>query len=145
MPKKGAKGNGGKNRRRGKGDAEANKRELELKSEDQEYALVTKMLGNGRLTADCYDGTTRQCHIRGKMRKKVWVNVGDVILVSLREYQDEKGDVIMKYNPDEARQLKKMGELPEHAKITEGGEGAEDGSASSDNPFEFDDVDIDDL
>ena len=30
---------------------------------------------------------------------------GDIILVSLREYQDEKGDVILKYSADEARSL----------------------------------------
>ena len=39
-----------------------------------EYAQVLRMLGNGRLEAMCIDGTKRLCHIRGKMRKKVWVN-----------------------------------------------------------------------
>ena len=29
------------------------------------------MLGNGRLEAYCFDGVTRLCHIRGKLRKKV--------------------------------------------------------------------------
>jgi initiation factor 1A len=37
-----------------------------------EYAQVTKMLGNGRLEAQCFDGTKRLCHIRGKLRKKVF-------------------------------------------------------------------------
>lgn len=32
------------------------------------------MLGNGRLEAMCIDNVKRMCHIRGKMRKKVWVN-----------------------------------------------------------------------
>lgn len=36
-----------------------------------EYAQVTKMLGNGRLEATCFDGVKRLCHIRGKLRKKV--------------------------------------------------------------------------
>jgi len=36
-----------------------------------EYAQVTKMLGNGRLEAMCFDGVKRLCHIRGKLRKKV--------------------------------------------------------------------------
>lgn len=36
-----------------------------------EYAQVTKMLGNGRLEAQCFDGEKRLAHIRGKMRKKV--------------------------------------------------------------------------
>lgn len=52
-----------------------------------EYAQVTKMLGNGRLEALCFDGEKRLAHIRGKMRKKVWINQGDIILLSLREFQ----------------------------------------------------------
>ena len=32
---------------------------------------MTKMLGNGRLEAMCFDGVKRLCHIRGKLRKKV--------------------------------------------------------------------------
>eukprot|EP00735_Rhodelphis_limneticus_P013708 TRINITY_DN7662_c0_g1::TRINITY_DN7662_c0_g1_i1::g.18556::m.18556 TRINITY_DN7662_c0_g1::TRINITY_DN7662_c0_g1_i1::g.18556 ORF type:complete len:176 (+),score=56.03,sp/Q6GVM3/IF1AY_PANTR/79.85/4e-68,eIF-1a/PF01176.14/6.3e-28,Myb_DNA-bind_6/PF13921.1/0.016 TRINITY_DN7662_c0_g1_i1:44-529(+) len=118
MPKN--KGKGGKNRRRGKNENEAEKRELLTKEEGQEYAQVSRMLGNGRLEALCFDGVKRLCHIRGKMRKKVWVNQGDIILVGLRDYQDSKADVIQKYTADEARSLKNMGELPENAKINEG-------------------------
>src|SRR5438046_7488834 len=77
------------------------------------------MLGNGRLEALCFDGEKRLAHIRGKLRKKVWINQGDIILLSLRDYQDEKGDVILKYTADEARNLKAYGELPENAKINE--------------------------
>merc|ERR1711935_1073987 len=116
MPK--AKGKGGKTKRRGKGDGPA-KRELEFKEEGQEYAQVLRMLGNGRLEAQCFDGVKRMCHIRGKMRKRVWVCQGDIVLVGLRDYQDEKGDVILKYSADEARNLKTYGELPVDAKINE--------------------------
>ena len=85
MPKN--KGKGGKNRRRGKNENEGVKRELVFKEDGQEYAQVrvllvplmmnylpgqvTKMLGNGRLEAMCFDGVKRLCHIRGKLRKKV--------------------------------------------------------------------------
>lgn len=41
-----------------------------FKEDGQEYAQVVKMLGNGRLEANCFDGTSRLCHIRGKLRKK---------------------------------------------------------------------------
>lgn len=44
---------------------------------------------------------------------------GDIVLVGLRDFQDDKGDVILKYNADEARTLKAYGELPESAKINE--------------------------
>ncbi|MCI94113.1 eukaryotic translation initiation factor 1A-like, partial [Trifolium medium] len=47
------------------------------------------------------------------MHKKVWIAAGDIILVGLRDYQDDKADVILKFMPDEARLLKAYGELPE--------------------------------
>ncbi len=59
MPK--AKGNGGKNRRRGKAGGEnEEKRELTLKEEGQEYAQVVRMLGNGRLEGFCFDGQWKE-------------------------------------------------------------------------------------
>lgn len=75
------------------------------------------MLGNGRLEAYCFDGKTRLCHIRGKMRKKIWVNQSDIILIELRSYQDEKADVIVRYDAEEARALKKLGALPSNTQI----------------------------
>jgi len=126
MPKN--KGKGGKNRRRGKNENEAEKRELIFKEDGQEYAQVTKMLGNGRLEALCFtDGKKRLCHIRGKLRKKVWINQGDVILLGLRDYQDEKADVILKYNTDEARNLKSYGEIPKTVKVNEAGTFVDEG------------------
>lgn len=120
MPKN--KGKGGKNRRRGKNENDVNKRELVFKEDGQEYAQVLKMLGNGRLQAYCFDGENRLCHIRGKLRRRVWINTGDIILVGLRDYQDNKADVILKYKADEARNLKTYGELPENAQINEAAE-----------------------
>nr|XP_025844465.1 eukaryotic translation initiation factor 1A, Y-chromosomal-like isoform X2 [Vulpes vulpes] len=127
MPKN--KGKGGKNRRRGKNENESEKRELVFKEDGQEYAQVIKMLGNGRLEALCFDGVKRLCHIRGKLRKK-----------------DNKADVILKYNADEARSLKAYGELPEHAKINE----TDTFGPGDDDEIQFDDIgdddeDIDDI
>lgn len=136
MPKN--KGKGGKNRRRGKNENDNEKRELTLKDDGQEYAQVIKMLGNGRLEAQCFDGVKRLAHIRGKLRKKVWINQGDIILLSLRDYQDEKGDVILKYTADEARALKACKELPETAKINETETFGADGD--DDCNFEFGDA-----
>merc|ERR1719430_539623 len=88
----------------------------------------------------CFDGTKRLCHIRGKMRKKVWVGQGDIILVGLRDYQDAKADVILKYMPDEARNLKSYGEFPETVKINET---VTFGEEAHDDEIEFDEVSSD--
>jgi len=50
---------------------------LIFKEDGQEYAQVVKMLGNGRLEANCFDGVSRLCHIRGKLRKKVSLHTGN--------------------------------------------------------------------
>ena len=140
MPqKKTAKG--AKNSKRRGGDED--KHELIFKEEGQEYAQVVRMLGGGRLEAFCYDGTTRLCHIRGKMRKKIWVAAGDIILVGLRDFQDSKADVIHKYKTEEARNLKSYGELPANARINETVVDMAMGGGDDDNDacaFEFDEI-----
>ncbi|KAL1410294.1 Translation initiation factor 1A [Vanrija albida] len=166
MPK--AKGKGGKNRRRGKNDGNDEKRELVFKEDGQggcsgalaadastpivrgfvltraaEYAQVVKMLGNGRLEAKCQDGETRLGQIRGQMRKKVWITAGDIILLSLREFQDDKADVIHRYTPDEARNLKTYGELKSDFQINEAAE--EGGVSDEEGGVEFEEAEIDDI
>ena len=109
--------------------------------------------------------TARLAHIRGKMRKKVWVNAGDIVLIGLREYQDAKCDVIHKYKvrfvqkefgciqhayatrppsptqAEEARNLKAYGELPETARINETAvDMANEGEADDSCAFEFDEI-----
>ena len=112
------------------------------------------MLGNGRIEVSCFDGIKRMGHIRGKLRKKVWMGQGDIILVSLRDFQDDQCDVVHKYNSDEARTLKNVGELPENAKINETDTfGADDdeevnfefGGADEDESEENEELDIDDI
>ncbi|KAH0849323.1 LOW QUALITY PROTEIN: hypothetical protein HID58_017677 [Brassica napus] len=116
------KGKGGKNIKRGKKEADDDKREIIFKEDGQEYAIVLRMCGNGRCEAKCIDGITRMCHIRGKMHKKVWISAGDVILVGLRMDMDNdtKADIIHKYTPDEARFLKSCDELPRDLRLNEG-------------------------
>ncbi len=118
MPKRGGKGSG---RDRQKG---ALKRELVFKTEGEtEYAQVTKMLGNSRVETLCIaDGRSRQCKIRGSLR--VWIQVGDIVLISLRDFQDTKADVIWKYTADEARKLKRNGALPDGTKLNENDAGS---------------------
>jgi translation initiation factor 1A len=112
------KGKGGKSKRKGKNkDDEGGKRELMTKSEGQEYGQVTKILGNCRVEVFCFDGQVRMGLVRGKFRKKVWINRDDIVLLGLRDYQDGKCDIMYKYTSDEARKLKNKGELPAKVKI----------------------------
>ena len=78
----------------------------------QEYAKVQKMLGNGRCSLFCFDGINRLGIIRGSMRKRIWINENDYVLVSIRDFQDSKCDIIHKYGEDEKKTFIKLKLLP---------------------------------
>jgi translation initiation factor 1A len=111
-------GIGGKKRKMGKKTTQE-ARELQFKEEMQEYGQAIRLLGDMRLELQCMDGVKRVGHIRGKMRKKEWVAMGDVVLVALREYEDDKCDVILRYNEEEVRKLKTLKEIPDTIKVNE--------------------------
>jgi translation initiation factor 1A len=75
------------------------------KTENQEYAFIKDVLGNCRFRVICWDKKERLGILRGKMRKRQWVNRGELVLVSLREFQDDKCEIIQKYSTDQGNIL----------------------------------------
>lgn len=93
--------------RRGDRRAEA----APLAEEGQEYARVMAMLGNNRVRARFGDKSERLCRIRGSMRRRMWVNVGDIVLVAQRdELSGEVGDIVYRYQPADVQRLRRLGE-----------------------------------
>jgi translation initiation factor 1A len=107
---------GNKAKKMKKGGSNMTERTLELKDNEdpsQEYCQISKALGNGRYEAKFFDGHIRMAHAAGRLkRKKIFVNTGDVVVVSLREFQDDKCDIIYVYKQTEIKQLKKLGQIP---------------------------------
>lgn len=87
---------------------------LILKQDDCEsYAKVIKMLGSGRLTCKLPDGREILGIIPGRMKKrKQWIRLNDIILVSIRDFQDNKADVLCVYNYSEVEMLKNQSLIP---------------------------------
>jgi len=125
---------GGKNAKKIKRSSvsENDNRVLEFKEDSQVYGKVLKLLGDSRCLIFCDDGKERQCTVRGKMKKRIWINLNDIVLVSLRDFQQDKGDIIHKYNDSESKRLQKMGELDNII------------SSSNKNEDDIDMLDIDD-
>jgi translation initiation factor 1A len=98
-------------------------------TDDQLYARVTRILGNGRVMAQCGDGSERLAKVRGSMRCRDWVRAGDTVLVSLRPDASGKADILFKYNAAETAYLKRQSEL--------------DGLDEKDDSFEAVDDDVD--
>lgn len=72
------------------------------------FGTVEMMLGGDKLRVRCYDGNTRICRIPGKMRKRVWIRVGDLVLVEPWSAQsNERADVVFRYTPTQANWLRR--------------------------------------
>ncbi len=121
-------------------------RELVFKNTEdyQEYGQVTKILGNKRFEVNCFDSKTRLAHAGGSLkRKKVFVKLGDVILFSIRTFEDSKCDILHVYNQKEVKRLKKLNEIPDNInddlepKTEENDIGIEFGEESSDEEDEL--------
>ena len=99
MPKK----KKGANRTRDKGVIS---RELIFKEYGQDYAIVTRVLGNCRFITRSYvDNKSRLSIMRKAIRKKGWIRSNDVVLISIRDFQDSKCDIIHLYRREEAQKL----------------------------------------
>jgi translation initiation factor 1A len=74
--------------------------------------MAVKLLGFDRVMVKCQDGHERLCRIRGKIKRRVWIREGDIVLVSPWDFQSEsKGDVIWRYTRAQADLLRKKGYL----------------------------------
>jgi translation initiation factor 1A len=84
--------------------------EMILPSPNDMLGIAAKLLGYDRVLVKCQDGHERLCRIRGKMKRRVWIREGDVVLVSPWDFQsDKRGDVIWRYTRAQAQILRKKG------------------------------------
>lgn len=86
--------------------------DLVLPSGTDVLGVAFKLLGFDRVLVKSQDGHQRVCRIRGKMKRKVWIRIGDVVLVSPWDFQtDTRGDIIWRYTKAQAELLRKNGML----------------------------------
>ncbi|MCD6371675.1 MAG: translation initiation factor eIF-1A [Candidatus Aenigmarchaeota archaeon] len=79
---------------------------------NQVFGVVLQLLGSGRMMVRCSDGKDRICRIPGKIRRRLWIKPGDVILVQPWQVQgDKKGDIVVRYTPTQINWLKRRGIL----------------------------------
>jgi translation initiation factor 1A len=93
---------------------------VRVPKENQVLGVLQERVGGSRSKVRCLDGNTRICRIPGRLKRKLWVRRGDVLLVEPWELGgDEKGDIIWKYRPNQVNWLKKKGYLKNMDDVTE--------------------------
>ncbi len=130
---------GGKNYKKSKHTPAAGTGRLVEAEADQMYGRVIKILGDRNMRVYCNDNASRICRVCGAMRKRVFVNLGDLVLISIRDLTNanekekqeelmailkqrekpisqreaERGDIIHKYQHEELSKLKKVAGINE--------------------------------
>lgn len=80
----------------------------------QMIGIVKRLLGNDRVQVLCTDKKLRICRIKGKLRRRVWIRMGDAVVVELWGFQnDERGDIVGRYVSSQKEWLRENGYLPE--------------------------------
>jgi translation initiation factor 1A len=92
-------------------DEDGGRKNLRMPDEGEVFAEVTDMLGANRVKVRCADGEERTARIPGRMQKRIWIREGDIVLVEPWDWQDEKADIVWRYEKSEADQLRQEGHI----------------------------------
>lgn len=95
-------------------------RRIKLPRDNQSFGILEQRLGASRLRVKCLDGKSRVCRIPGKLKRRLWVREGDIVIVEPWEFGgDEKGNVIFKYSKSQVQFLKNKGYLKKIEELDE--------------------------
>ena len=82
------------------------------KAEEEEmFAVVDLRVGGPHLKVICEDGKERFARIPGRFRRRMWIKVGNIVIIKLWQYEKNKCDVIYKYSYLEVEKLRERGYL----------------------------------
>ena len=92
---------------------------IKIPRSNEVIGIIEQRLGGSRMRVRCLDGKMRICRIPGRLKRKLWIREGDILLVEPWEFDDNKGDVIFKYQPNQVTWLKKKGYIKDLQGIEE--------------------------
>ena len=73
--------------------------------------VIIQRLGGNRMDVFTTDGKSRNCRVPGKYKRSLWLRPKDIVLIVPWVDDNEKGDIIFKYQPAAISFLRKKGIL----------------------------------
>ncbi|MHA1728393.1 MAG: translation initiation factor eIF-1A [Promethearchaeota archaeon] len=95
------------------------------KQDGEILAIVIEIFGGNRMLLKCEDGKTRIGTIRGKIRKRMWLRLGDFCLCipldweTVVEGKREKAYIVFRYTRTQASYLRTRGLINENLSIND--------------------------
>ena len=90
---------------------------LPRKKDNEIFGIADQLLGASRIKIMCADGKFRMGRIPGKIKKRMWIREGDLVIVQPWEFQDEKANIQYRYTRTQAMYLSRKKMLPKSIDI----------------------------
>jgi translation initiation factor 1A len=82
-------------------------------NEDEMFAIVNRVLAGSRMDVKCSDGKSRLARIPGRKRRRMGrIRMGDLLIITPWDIQNEKADILYRYNRYQIGFLSKRNILP---------------------------------
>ncbi len=76
------------------------------------FGVASQLMGAARIRVMCEDNLSRMGRITGKMKKKMWVREGDLLILRPWGFQEGKADILFRYSRTQATYLARRNLLP---------------------------------
>ncbi len=81
------------------------------------FGIADQLLGASRIRVMCADGKSRLGRIPGKLKKRMWIRQGDLVVVRPWEFQDGKCDIKHRYTKTESSYMSRKGIIPKNINV----------------------------
>ena len=94
------------------GGEEVGRLPLPRRNRGESFGIARQLLGAARIRVMCEDSVSRMGRITGKMKKKMWIREGDLLIVRPWGFQEGKADILFRYSRTQSQYLSRRKLLP---------------------------------
>jgi len=80
---------------------------VRMPRDKEKLGVILQRFGGNRMEVLCHDLKKRNCRVPGRFKRDFWLRPKDIVLITPWIDDDEKGDIIFKYNSGQIIQLRK--------------------------------------
>ena len=95
------------------GGEEVGRLPLPRRARGEVFGIASQLLGAARIRVMCEDNVSRMGRITGKMKKKMWIREGDLLVLRPWGFQEGKADILFRYSRTQSQYLQRRNLLPE--------------------------------